>query len=68
MKTIWVTCDGEAPADKDNIGPLKLYPQDGFPGFYYPYRNKKDYLSPLIAIHFQNPKSKMHAILLHCEF
>lgn len=54
--TIWVTCDGEAPADKDNIGPVKLYPQDGFPGYYYPYRNKRDYLSPLIAIHFLNPK------------
>jgi len=59
-----VTCDGEAPADRDNIGPLKLYPQDGFPGYYYPYRNKQDYLSPLIAIHFLNPKSEFVLYIL----
>ncbi|XP_050426387.1 sodium/potassium-transporting ATPase subunit beta-2-like isoform X2 [Adelges cooleyi] len=56
LNTVWVTCSGETPNDKENIGPIKMYPQEGFPGYYYPYRNKQDYLSPLIAVHFINPK------------
>lgn len=57
---MWVTCDGEEPADRDSIGPLEMYPKDlaGFPGYYYPYTNENDYLSPLIAVHFKNPKSE----------
>lgn len=64
MSTVWVSCDGEAPADRDNIGRLTLHPKPGFPGYFYPYRNKPDYLSPLIAIHFENPKSERFFYLI----
>lgn len=53
-----MSCDGETPADKENIGELVLHPQAGFPGYYYPYKNIEGYLSPLIAIEFKSPKSK----------
>lgn len=55
-KTVWVTCDGEAPADREHIGPVKIYPQNGFPWFYYPYENRPGYVSPILAVHFENPK------------
>lgn len=56
MNTIWVSCEGENPADQENIGPVDYHPMRGFPGFFYPYTNAKGYLSPLVAVHFQRPK------------
>ncbi|XP_050527453.1 sodium/potassium-transporting ATPase subunit beta-2-like [Daktulosphaira vitifoliae] len=55
VNTVWVSCEGETPSDRENIGPIDLHPE-GFPGYYYPFTNKKDYLSPLIAVHFKKPK------------
>lgn len=55
LNTVWVSCEGENPADVENIGPVEYYPQQGFPGFYYPYENSEGYLSPLVAIHFTRP-------------
>jgi hypothetical protein len=55
LNTIWVSCEGENPADLENIGPIKYYPRRGFPGFYYPYENSEGYLSPLVAVHFERP-------------
>ncbi|XP_071445291.1 sodium/potassium-transporting ATPase subunit beta-2-like [Hetaerina americana] len=56
INSVWVSCDGEGPADKDNIGPISYIPSRGFPGYYYPYMNTPGYLSPLIAVHFEKPK------------
>ncbi|KAI5744088.1 hypothetical protein M8J77_025514 [Diaphorina citri] len=56
MQTVWVSCDGESPADREHIGPVEIYPQHGTPGYYYPYENKEGYLSPVLAVHFKNPK------------
>ncbi|XP_041972331.1 sodium/potassium-transporting ATPase subunit beta-2-like [Aricia agestis] len=54
---VWVSCQGETPADRENIGPLRYIPQAGFPGYYYPYNNAEGYLSPLVAVHLQRPKT-----------
>lgn len=64
--TIWVSCEGENPADQENVGPIKIFPEDshGFPGFYYPYENAEGYLSPLVAVHFQRPRT---GILINVE-
>ncbi|XP_018899561.2 sodium/potassium-transporting ATPase subunit beta-2 [Bemisia tabaci] len=56
LRTVWVSCHGEGPADVENVGPIKYYPQQGFPGYFYPFENTEGYLSPLVAVHFQNPK------------
>ena len=58
LNTIWVSCEGENPADLENVGPIKYYPRRGFPGFYYPYENSEGYLSPLVAVHFERPVRK----------
>ncbi|CAB3372161.1 Hypothetical predicted protein [Cloeon dipterum] len=55
LNMAWVTCDGELPDDKEHIGKLKYLPDQGFPGYYYPYVNTEGYLSPLIALHFVRP-------------
>jgi len=64
LNTVWVSCEGENPADVENIGPVEYYPQQGFPGFYYPYENSEGYLSPLVAIHFTRP---VRGIIINVE-
>lgn len=59
MNTVWISCEGENPADQENIGPVEYYPRQGFPGYYYPYENSEGYLSPLVAIHFTRPMRKL---------
>lgn len=58
MNTVWVTCDGEHPMDKEHIGPIKYYPRQGFPSYFYPFNNTQGYLSPIIAVHFMAPSRK----------
>lgn len=63
LNTVWVSCEGENPADVENIGPIEYYPRQGFPGYYYPYENSEGYLSPLVAIHFKQPMRKFPLVL-----
>ncbi|CAB3231540.1 unnamed protein product [Arctia plantaginis] len=65
---IWVACEGEFAADKENIGPIQYIPADLPPGFktsrlhtadHIPYatRNLPDHVpGPLIAVYFENPR------------
>lgn len=55
--TVWVSCQGETPADKENIGPIRYLPYPGFPGYFYPYNNAEGYLSPLVAVHLLRPRT-----------
>lgn len=64
MNTVWVSCEGENPADIENVGPIKYYPRRGFPGYYYPYENSEGYLSPLVAVHFERPIRKYQTVNL----
>ncbi|XP_050301461.1 sodium/potassium-transporting ATPase subunit beta-2 isoform X2 [Anthonomus grandis grandis] len=56
-KTVWVSCEGETPADKEYIGSVTYYPKQvqGFPGYFFPYLNREGYLSPLVAVRFERP-------------
>lgn len=56
MDNVWVTCEGEGPADNENLGPISYHPQRYFPGYYFPYKKQSNYLSPLIAVHLEYPK------------
>lgn len=64
VDTIWVSCEGENPADVENIGPIQYIPRRGFPGFYFPFTNTKGYLSPLVAVFFEKPK---YGVLINIE-
>ncbi|XP_034936762.1 sodium/potassium-transporting ATPase subunit beta-2-like [Chelonus insularis] len=64
LNTVWITCQGENPADQENIGPINYIPRQGFPGYYYPYMHQEGYRSPLVAVHFQRPRP---GILINVE-
>merc|ERR1711962_504336 len=53
---IWLSCEGENPADKENLGPVSFYPYPGFPTYHYPYKKQADYLSPAVFAHLKAPK------------
>ena len=55
---VWLSCEGENPADRENLGPVKYYPQPGIPKYYFPYKNQPGYLSPLVFAHLEKPKRK----------
>jgi hypothetical protein len=58
MKTVWLSCEGETPADVENMGPIQYLPRPGFPGYYFPYNNTENYLSPIVPVRFEKPRSK----------
>ncbi|XP_054282391.1 sodium/potassium-transporting ATPase subunit beta-2-like [Macrosteles quadrilineatus] len=64
LNTVWVSCEGESPADVENIGPVEYYPKPGFPGYFFPYENSEGYLSPLVAVKFKHPRN---GILINIE-
>lgn len=62
LNTVWISCEGENPADQENIGPIRYIPRRGFPGYFYPFENSEGYLSPLVAVHFVRPRSKCQEV------
>lgn len=60
---IWITCKGEQPLDVENIGPIHYVSTRGLPGYYFPYINTPGYLSPLVAVRLERPKS-MNPLLM----
>ncbi|XP_047041943.1 sodium/potassium-transporting ATPase subunit beta-2-like [Helicoverpa zea] len=64
LNMVWVSCQGENPADRENIGPIQYMPYRGFPGYYFPYTNQEGYLSPLVAVHLQRPNT---GVLINIE-
>ena len=63
MNMVWLHCDGEDDPDIENIGPVTYTPFRGFPGYFFPYRNQRGYLSPIVMVQLKNPEpgvSEMH--------
>jgi len=56
LNMVWLHCDGEDDPDKENIGPVSYTPFRGFPGYFYPYRNQRGYLSPIVMVQLKNPE------------
>lgn len=54
-QNIWLSCVGDSPVDIENMGPVSYYPDRGYPGFFFPYTGQKDYLEPIVAVHFERP-------------
>merc|ERR1712062_744953 len=61
---VWLECDGENPADRENIGGITYYPTNGVSANFYPYLNQKGYLSPVVFARLDNPK---HGVLIAVE-
>lgn len=55
---VWVSCEGENPADNENIGAINYFPSRGFNAKYFPFTNVDGYLPPLVAVQFDSPASK----------
>ncbi|XP_023172302.1 sodium/potassium-transporting ATPase subunit beta-2 isoform X1 [Drosophila hydei] len=49
---VWVSCEGENPADVENIKSRDYYPRMGFPSFYFPFKNIEGYIPPIVAVQF----------------
>lgn len=58
-KMIWVSCEGENPADREYIGDIKYYPYQGFPAYYFPYRNTPGYMPPIVGVELKKPQSNV---------
>lgn len=52
---IYITCEGENAADKENIGGIEYYPKQGIEFRYFPFTNQPGYLSPFVFVHFKRP-------------
>ncbi|XP_037035084.1 sodium/potassium-transporting ATPase subunit beta-2-like [Bradysia coprophila] len=65
-KYIWLTCDGDTAADKEFVGPISYYPRNGFPTYYFPFKNTEGYQSPIVAVHFERP-TRAFAITVVCK-
>lgn len=50
--SIAVTCEGENPADIDNLLSVEFFPPHGFPFYYYPYLMQPNYLPPFVMAKF----------------
>ncbi len=65
---VWITCEGENPADMEAAGEMEYFPKaQGFPGYYFPYNGQNKthkYESPIVAVKFNNPTRGQ---LIHIE-
>lgn len=55
---VWVSCQGEDGGDKEILHEIEYFPTRGFPSYFYPYLNVKNYVSPLVAVKFMRPGCK----------
>lgn len=61
-----VSCDGELPADRENMGPVSYYPPEGFHFKYFPYLNQQGYRSPLVMVQFEDPTPGV-LLMIECK-
>jgi sodium/potassium-transporting ATPase subunit beta len=61
---VWLSCEGRNQEDQDHLGTIEYYPEQGFPGYYYPFRNQIGFRSPVVAVRILKPKRKSSISLL----
>ncbi|OXA52182.1 Sodium/potassium-transporting ATPase subunit beta-2 [Folsomia candida] len=66
LSTIWITCNGEAKPDQENLGTFAYFPSNrqGISGKYFPYHKQPGYQSPFIFVQLKNP---MRDVLINVE-
>jgi len=63
---VWVECHGENPADKEALAGKVNYfpPTQGYPNYYFPYKQQDGYVNPVVAVQFKDvPRNQ----LIHIE-
>lgn len=55
---MWLSCGGKNEEDKKLLGTVVYFPERGFPGYYYPFRNQIGFRSPVVAVQIVNPTRK----------
>ena len=63
---IYVTCTGENPSDRDNLGEVEIYPKAGFLKNFFPYDNTPGYQSPVVFVRMNHLKTGV-AIQVWCK-
>jgi len=75
LNTTWITCEGEASTDRENIGDLTYhYPGfnsvtptfGGIPNMNFPFLEQEAYLSPFIFVKFTRPTPNI-VIRVKCQ-
>ncbi|XP_076331816.1 sodium/potassium-transporting ATPase subunit beta-like [Tachypleus tridentatus] len=61
---VYISCAGENPADRENLGPISYYPTQGIPNYYFPFTNLPSYQSPFVFIHLEMP---VKGVLINVE-
>ncbi|GFS55472.1 hypothetical protein NPIL_559702 [Nephila pilipes] len=62
---VYISCAGENPADKENIGPIRYFPEHGaIPKYYFPFTNLDGYLSPFVYVRLEKPAT---GVLINIE-
>lgn len=51
-------------ADRDNIGDVQYFPNQGIPFNYFPFTNQKGYVSPFVFVQFNEIA---HGVLVNVE-
>lgn len=71
-EVVWVSCEGENPADIENLGEKIEYKslnlEQGFHGNYFPYKNTPGYMQPLVAVRFLSVKREFLILQLKFKF
>ncbi len=55
-KSVWINCDGENPADRENMGEISYKPMAAIQSYYFPFKKQKNYVSPFIMVQFKGVK------------
>ncbi|XP_021940079.1 sodium/potassium-transporting ATPase subunit beta-2-like isoform X2 [Zootermopsis nevadensis] len=63
---VWLSCEGRHEADQEHLGPVRYFPEQGFPGYFYPFRNQIGFRSPIVAMRILEPKTDV-VINLECR-
>ncbi|TGZ69920.1 hypothetical protein CRM22_003464 [Opisthorchis felineus] len=69
-----INCTGQNPADVENLGELRYFPEAAvngkkygyFDSIYFPFVGQPGYLGPLVAVKFENTRRNV-AILVECK-
>lgn len=66
QRVAWASCQGENPADVENIGLIKYFPERGFPE--HQMSTNEGSLEPLVAVYFERPKSELDGFIRNFQF
>jgi sodium/potassium-transporting ATPase subunit beta len=55
---VWLSCGGRNEEDNKHLGTVVYLPEQGFPGYYYPFRNQIGFRSPIVAMQIVDPTRK----------